>query len=453
MNDPGASVPTGTAYTVSWSDESVSGATRYLLQEDTHPNFLNPQEFYRSGISEVFQHDVLEDTNYYYRVRSENENNGLYSQWSDPVDILVQKSTGIAKWTVMVYMGVDNYREGPGWDDLGEMESIGSTDKVNFVVQFDPRGDGSTYRYYLRGASHGWLFPYYSDDIVETLPETNMSLGVSLSSFINWATENYSAENYMLILYDHGDGWRSKNKATIFDETSSSIMYNSVIADALSYVEKIDIIGFDSCVMQMIETAYALGSNVDLIYPPDYMVGSEAIEYGDGWPYDIIFSDLKGWPDLSPADFCLKIIDAYVSFGGHDIVNLSALKLSEQIDNTVNIINAFSNALLNSAYQSEIATARISAQKFLTFETDPQIKDLYDFARIINTNVPDCQNESQAVMDFVSDIVLYHDFVGSELENSHGLSIYLPDSASDCHLDYFGIPFSIDATWWNFISQ
>ncbi|HCC70788.1 MAG TPA: hypothetical protein DEQ09_06520 [Bacteroidales bacterium] len=456
ISDPGASIPTGMAYTVNWTDESASGATIYLLQEDTHPNFLNPQEFYRSGISDVFQHTVLEDTNYYYRVRSENENNGLHSVWSDPVDILVQKSSGIAEWTVMVYMGVDNNREGPGWDDLAEMESIGSSDKVNFVVQFDPRGDGSTYRYYLEGASHGWLFPYFSDDIVATLPETNMSLGVSLSGFVNWATDNYSAENYMLILYDHGDGWRNNSRGTLVDDTSGSvIMTNAAIADALSYTEKIDILGFDGCVMQMIETAYALGNNIDLIYPPDYMIGSETFEYGDGWPYDIIFGDIKAWPELNPADFCLKIVNAYVSWGGLSNVNLSVLKLNEYIDDAPTIINAFSTALLNSNYQSEIASARFSAQRFTSVLTgnDPMIKDLYHFAQIINANVPDCQTESQEVMDFVSNIVLYHDFSGIELENSHGLSIYLPDTPSDYNMDYFGIPFDQDTIWSDFLSQ
>ena len=42
-----------------------------------------------------------------------------------------------ACWTVMVYLDGDNNLEPAAIDDLNEMEAVGSTNKVNVVVQFD----------------------------------------------------------------------------------------------------------------------------------------------------------------------------------------------------------------------------------------------------------------------------------------------------------------------------
>ena len=64
-----------------------------------------------------------------------------------------------AKWTVMVYLAGDNNLSAAGATDLAEMRTIGSTDDVNIVVEFDNAGDHGTKRYRLQ---HGGV-----DDLVE----------------------------------------------------------------------------------------------------------------------------------------------------------------------------------------------------------------------------------------------------------------------------------------------
>ena len=69
-----------------------------------------------------------------------------------------------ACWTVMVYLDGDNNLEPAAIDDLNEMEAVGSTNKVNVVVQFDrhaaydnTNGNWTTCkRYYVTKDANGY---------------------------------------------------------------------------------------------------------------------------------------------------------------------------------------------------------------------------------------------------------------------------------------------------------
>ncbi len=51
-----------------------------------------------------------------------------------------------AEWTILVYMDGNNNLESAAIDDILEMSSVGSTDEMNIVVQFDLiSGYDSTY--------------------------------------------------------------------------------------------------------------------------------------------------------------------------------------------------------------------------------------------------------------------------------------------------------------------
>jgi hypothetical protein len=83
-----------------------------------------------------------------------------------------------ASWTVMVYIGGDQEDiEKSAWDSLDKMESVGSTDEVNIVVQLDPYTSCiGTYRYYVTGAEKWGDPPYYPADIVHPLAEQDMPM-------------------------------------------------------------------------------------------------------------------------------------------------------------------------------------------------------------------------------------------------------------------------------------
>ncbi len=97
------------------------------------------------------------------------------------------------------------------------MEVIGSSDSVNIIVQFD-RIDGydntngdwtDTRRFKITQDSDTETI---SSSPVQMLGEANMGHPQTLTDFINWGVTNYPAEHYMLVLWNHGGGWRKSGR-------------------------------------------------------------------------------------------------------------------------------------------------------------------------------------------------------------------------------------------------
>lgn len=108
-------------------------------------------------------------------------------------------------WTVMVYMAGDNNLDPEGFQDLKEMKKVGSTDKLNIVAQFDRAAGHVARRYYLR---HGGIV---TGDAVASLGAVNTGDPKCLSDFIQWGVKNYPADHYLLVLWNHGQGWDETN--------------------------------------------------------------------------------------------------------------------------------------------------------------------------------------------------------------------------------------------------
>ncbi len=198
-----------------------------------------------------------------------------------------------AEWTFMVYLDGDNDLEGAGIDDFLEMATVGSNSDVNIVVQFDrisgedsSHGDWTTCkRFYVTQG----MEPTEANQEVD-IEEVNMGDPAVLTDFINWATTSYPATNYALILWNHGNGWRARYDALIedlrtattveeknairqelaevqrpsfkgvcSDDTDGDVLYMQEVQSALNAATTdVDLIGFDACLMGMIEVAYEI---------------------------------------------------------------------------------------------------------------------------------------------------------------------------------------------------
>jgi len=106
-------------------------------------------------------------------------------------------------WTVMVYLCGDNNLESSAVADLREMKSVGTTAELNVVAQFDRYHKGMPTRRYLlrRGTS------LRSDAVGPALGETNTGDPQVLIDFATWAIDNYPAKHYLLVVWNHGQGW------------------------------------------------------------------------------------------------------------------------------------------------------------------------------------------------------------------------------------------------------
>lgn len=110
-------------------------------------------------------------------------------------------------WTVLVYLAGDNGHflsslESEGVADLLEMKEIGSGPAIDVVAQFDRMTDRACRRYHLTRGDD------LSGDIVQDLGETNSGDTQVLLDFITWGVRAFPAQRYLLVLWNHGSGWR-----------------------------------------------------------------------------------------------------------------------------------------------------------------------------------------------------------------------------------------------------
>ncbi|MCJ8275945.1 MAG: hypothetical protein HRT44_11370, partial [Bdellovibrionales bacterium] len=121
-----------------------------------------------------------------------------------------------------------------------------------------------------------------------------------LYDFIQWGVQQYPAENYMVIVWGHGQGWGSGQINTTLDsvfagrfgglafqENSDDFLTTPALSRVLEKVQNetfknqksIDIYASDACLMQMGEVAYELAPFTR------YIVGSAQIQSYLGFPY------------------------------------------------------------------------------------------------------------------------------------------------------------------------
>jgi clostripain len=228
------------------------------------------------------------------------------------------------EWTFMVYIAADNNLEGAAIDDFLEMSSVGSDSDINIVVQVD-RTAGHNNEYGDWTTTHRFLItPGMEPRAVNAISnwgdgkggrEINMGDPQNLIDFVDWSINNYPAYNYALILWNHGGGWRKKTtgkelpEKEVCNDGNDALLMNE-LQNALSTIyqstrDEFALLGFDACLMGMVEVAYEM---------QDYamvMVGSEEKEPNDGWPYDTILSDLADNPLMQSMELGTVIVNRY----------------------------------------------------------------------------------------------------------------------------------------------
>jgi hypothetical protein len=164
----------------------------------------------------------------------------------------------------------------------------------------DGMEDSSCARYTVSGGK--------IEKVMDLDPATCMAEGESLSDFIRWTKENYPADRYMLVLWDHGGGFPLGYGMDQLNERADGeqIMPCSDLVEAVrDGGVQFDLIGFDTCLMQDIDLAYSLEPYTD------YFLASEESESGYGWNYTLGFSELAKNPGLGTEDFGTYMIASF----------------------------------------------------------------------------------------------------------------------------------------------
>ncbi|MEQ8541618.1 MAG: clostripain-related cysteine peptidase [Coleofasciculus sp. D1-CHI-01] len=401
------------------------------------------------------------------------------------------------RWTWMVYMAGDNGKvfeqlqggkqliapmEEQGYQDIREMEAVGSTDEVAILVQFDTLSDRDhTYRIYIR--------PQGEQRVVENISEQNMGDPGSLRDFIVWGIENYPAQYYAVILWNHGTGWKEddiyafarnrgfrlgasddevrslsrntqlssafflssilevmqledgESRAIAFDDSSLDFLDNTKLQQAFRQAEeqtgqKVSLIGMDACLMSMVEVAYQLRANAN------YMVGSQEVEPLSGWPYTAILGGLTSDAGITPEALATLIVQEYGRYYEED--SRGSLPQITQSATNLMVVEKLVEAVgrLASVLRQLLAEKDFYLEKALSYAKrqvvrfkDKDCVDLYDFMKLIRDEYVGDSTELTTVLDEVMDLitpemeprlVVANVTSGLRFSRVKGLSIYAP---------------------------
>ncbi|MBN2387198.1 MAG: hypothetical protein JXB85_09265 [Anaerolineales bacterium] len=350
-------------------------------------------------------------------------------------------------WTVIVYSAADDRAlEEMQWFDVNEMEIVGSSPQVNIVVQLDRyaggfTGDGDwtdTRRLHILQDRD---LDRITSPIVDYLGETDMGDPQTLVDFVTWGIANFPAENYILIMSDHGGGWTGGYS----DGTSNSQLSIPEIAEAFEMIQRntnidtYEVLGFDACLMAQIEV---FGS----LYPyANYIVASEEVVPGYGWSYAAWLDLLVQDPSMDGRRLSQAIVSTYVINDTlltetrstpdeiaqeESSTTMSAVE-SARIPYVIDAMNQLLAAIAT-ADQGIVAQARTYTRSYESVFGErygnPFI-DLGNFARLIANQTGD-SHISQAAEQLLTEIsqAVIAEKHGARMEGSTGISFHFPNS-------------------------
>lgn len=363
------------------------------------------------------------------------------SQSYDPVksDLIYspekQEAAPGRDYTIMIYMVGSNLESvgGNATKDLEEMEAAGlDYDKANLLV--------------YTGGAQRWMgdVPCDQNSVIDlsrpaesrirahTDGNADMGAPETLSAFINYCTDEYPADHYALIFWDHGGGpVLGYGLDELFDDDSLllSEMSTAMAATDFGKNKKLDFVGFDACLMGSLESM-AVWENY-----ADYYIASAETEPGAGWDYSFlsVFNDTTDAKQIAGS-----IVDHYADYykasrseTSDPDVTLACSDLSK-VDDILTALGDLSGRLsedLDTGEYARIQQLRAQVKSFGNIAADAEsgksavsydLIDARDFTGKFSSAYPDeCARLDAAVSEAV--VKNY-----TNVENVCGLTLYFP---------------------------
>jgi|GEM_PF-1212641 len=253
----------------------------------------------------------------------------------------------------------------------------------------------------------------------------DMAQPSSLSDFINFAHENYPAQNYRLLLWDHGSGWRGYGTDEISKQSFSLSRLAQALQDARAKTNiHFDLIGFDACLMATVEAAAALAPYAD------YLLASEELEPGPGWNWTVVVDNASA----DTRTFGTQVIDAYVAkqksikeYATLSLIDLT--KISTVMTALGNWAGDLQSLISSPANWADVAWARLTALSYPVGE-NAKYYDEVDLGQLVCTFSASAiaADSSNALLQAVSKAIVYQNAT-DDYKDSTGLTIYFPSKS------------------------
>jgi hypothetical protein len=344
--------------------------------------------------------------------------------------------TATVDWTVLAYLDGDNDLEWGAAHNVEELETVGSTSQVDIVAQLD-RGTNSSLTWDgcrcgqiepntddIKNAN-GLVQPMASLDSAASMGQVNMGDPTQLTKFIEWGVQNYPANHYLLILYDHGSGLYG----LCYDQTANCSISIDGLGSALANTgTRMDVLALDACLMDQEDIIPQVEPNCNVF------VGSEVLEpcpgfSGLGW-----LADLAAGPSMTAAHLGADIVEKYgAQYGPSSSTALAAIDMSKQ-PALIASLDAFGQAAVAAADWGVISTAEADsnpAQIGDDVDLGTFLQDVALFAgpssQVYNASLLNAANAADKAYNAS---IIPKNYGGSNSEGCTGINIMVPKNGT-----------------------
>lgn len=367
-----------------------------------------------------------------------------------------------AKWLFINYVAGDCNLTEDQLKNLDQQERVGS-DKNTHIVAYvdvgpkdDPFGQGwqnCRTLYITKDQTANKL----NSEVVADNGRVDMSNPKTLSKFVIDAIKKFPADHVALVLNDHGGGFTG----AMADDSDGNFMSVPQIKQALADAQavtgkKLDILGFDACLMAETEVAHEMKDYADIL------LASEESEGGPGWTYDSMLggknmgeaisrlqTSLKSKINVDPEAFSKIVVDVNRNHSD-DIPTFSATHLNK-MDKVTQSVNELALAIKKTSDKDAVRQAIEKAENYgggwLPYR---DIHDLYGLTTRLaaQTQDPELKKAAEAVAAQVKEAVFANESDPAKHPESYGLSIYAPlSNTGELGYNYKDLQFAKDTQW------
>ena len=276
---------------------------------------------------------------------------------------------------------------------------------------------------------------YYTEEAL--YPLKNMGDPETLQFFLETCRDRYPAEEYMLILWDHGGGpLLGACVDRVFDNDMLTVPeLRQALSRSGAAENRLSLIGFDACLMSSLEMAAACAPYAD------YMVASQELEPGNGWNYAFLHGIEN---DENPAETAERIIDSYFAASESKIkkgvpVTLACMDLHRADELTASLAPVF-RKLSENLTPENFSGYSVSRQASTSVARSSGIEyDLVDLGSVLRHSGDPADTDTAAALEVLEKMVVYQRSTREELT---GLTVYFPYYNKEQYLAEWGSSYS-----------
>ncbi|MCR5278178.1 MAG: hypothetical protein K6E19_01940 [Lachnospiraceae bacterium] len=341
--------------------------------------------------------------------------------------------------TIMVYVnGSDLESEyGEATEDISEMISSGIGSNVNVVLQTMGTKKWKNYGISSKTAQTWTVADGKLNLVRDGLGQLDCTSKDTLSEFIGFCKDNYPAERYFFLFWNHGGGpvygfgydeWQAEDASLTLAEMSAAFAEHKDV--------HFDIIGMDCCIMASLETCYAMAPYCK------YALLSEDFESGLGWSYNGWMKSFEQNPGISTTLLGKYIVDDIISSNESESYGDSACIALFNVSAAKSLYTAWKawaykneSALLNQNYSREHKAKRHLSRGFWDMwdsdDSDVTLSDYYisDILAMVE-NIDNSSNEAKGLTSALKASVAYYGHTSDKNELT-GMAVSLPYGDSD----------------------